>query len=185
MDTFDATTGTLEGPKLLTLDVNLKGGLSSVKLAAHFFKKNANCGGRIVLTGSLAAYLAEPVPVYQASKHALLGFMRAIRSSAPMFNVSISMIAPWVTETSMVPPSFIEIMANNKIPVNKAETVARGIAVLSGEGHNGETIVVAEDQCIEVEGAFDKARSSWLGEKIDSDYRTYEQGRWLRMPSGW
>lgn len=131
------------------------------------------------------AYLAEPVPVYQASKHALLGFMRAVRSSAPSFNVSISMIAPWVTETPMVPPSFIKIMADNAIPVNKADTVARGIAVLAGEGHNGETIVVAGDRCIEVEGTIDATRSLWLGEKIDSDYRKYEKGRWLRMPSGW
>lgn len=95
------------------------------------------------------------------------------------------MIAPWVTETPMVPPAFLKIMADNNIPVNKVETVARGIAVLSGEGHNGETIVVAEDQCIEVEGAIDSSRSSWLGERIDNDYRKYEKGRWLRMPSGW
>lgn len=52
MDTFDVTTGVLEGPKFQTLDVNLKGGLSSIKLAVHYFGKNN--GGQIVLTGSLA-----------------------------------------------------------------------------------------------------------------------------------
>lgn len=50
MDTFEG--GILEGPKFQTLDVNLRGGLSSIKLAVHYFRKGN--GGRIILTGSLA-----------------------------------------------------------------------------------------------------------------------------------
>jgi hypothetical protein len=125
--------------------------------------------------------------------------MRSIRSSAAKFNVSINMVAPWVTETPMVPEPVVEMLKRNEIRLNRPGTVAKGIGYLicggegdgdgkrddKNQGFNGETLVVAEDQCILVEETLDKLRPRWLGEALDANYRRYEEGRWFRMPSGW
>jgi len=94
----------------------------------------------------------------------------------------------------MVPIPVLETLKQKEIGVNRSETVAKGIGYLicgeeMGDGQksdiNGETLVVAEDQCILVEKAIDGLRSKWLGEELDGNYRRYEEGRWFRMPSGW
>lgn len=80
LDSFDEE-GNLREPTYKVLNVNLKGALACVKLAVHYFCKNPDeRGGKIVLTGSTAAYMNESIPIYQASKHALLGLMRAMRT---------------------------------------------------------------------------------------------------------
>jgi len=53
-DTFNEE-GDLQPPNLRSIEINLMGGLSCIKLAVHFFSKNDQ-GGKIVIVGSLAWY---------------------------------------------------------------------------------------------------------------------------------
>lgn len=88
-------------PITKVLDVNLTGSVYGVRLAMNHFKA---AGGRVVIIGSAASYV--PVPgqeLYTASKHAVLGLMRSVskRKACLENGISISMIAPWFTETQM------------------------------------------------------------------------------------
>jgi NAD(P)-dependent dehydrogenase (short-subunit alcohol dehydrogenase family) len=77
-DEYDAT-GQLKEPTYRTLDINLVGVMSCVKVAVSHFRKQGR-QGRIVMTASTAGYMSEPgVPIYSAAKHGVVGFMRAVK----------------------------------------------------------------------------------------------------------
>lgn len=92
-------------PKLLTLDVNLKGVFYSVHLGVHYVKRNRapNSWKAIVLTGSVASWVGlNKAPQYSASKHGVLGLMRAIDKIVTADNIRINTIHPWFAETSIL-----------------------------------------------------------------------------------
>lgn len=64
--------GKLQEPDRRVYDVDLAAANDTVKLAIHYMRKNKN-GGNIVLTASLAGYLASAgAPLYSAAKHGSL-----------------------------------------------------------------------------------------------------------------
>ncbi|KAH9010575.1 hypothetical protein EDB85DRAFT_2161127 [Lactarius pseudohatsudake] len=68
-------------PKLTTLDVNLTGVFYTVHLGVHYVKRNRTPDSwkAIVLLGSVASWVGlAKAPQYAASKHGVLGLMRAI-----------------------------------------------------------------------------------------------------------
>lgn len=91
----------LKVPDTTSMDVNLISHLYASKLAFHYFKKGPSGPRQIVYTGSAASYL-DTAPLYQygASKAGVLGLMRAFRLTAPKANVSVNMVAPWMTGIS-------------------------------------------------------------------------------------
>jgi NAD(P)-dependent dehydrogenase (short-subunit alcohol dehydrogenase family) len=69
-DRFDED-GELAEPDRRVVDVDLHAADDTVKLAIHFLRKNKG-GGSIVITTSLAGYLASAgAPLYSAAKHGL------------------------------------------------------------------------------------------------------------------
>lgn len=75
----------LKEPSYKTIDVNLKGVLSSVKIAVSHFRKRG-CGGRIVMIASTAGYMSEMhLPVYSATKHGVSHFLHFILLIADQF----------------------------------------------------------------------------------------------------
>jgi NAD(P)-dependent dehydrogenase (short-subunit alcohol dehydrogenase family) len=57
--------------KVVRVDVDAA--FDTTKLAIYYLRKNGNEGGSIVLTASLAGYLASAgAPVYSAAKHGML-----------------------------------------------------------------------------------------------------------------
>jgi NAD(P)-dependent dehydrogenase (short-subunit alcohol dehydrogenase family) len=83
--------GKLQEPDRRVYDVDLAAANDTVKLAIHYLRKNKgeNRGGNIVLTASLAGYLASAgAPLYSAAKHGSLHrFQRCF--SCPIDNVII------------------------------------------------------------------------------------------------
>lgn len=70
--------GKLLEPDRRVYDVDLAAANDTVKLAIHFMRKNKDgkVGGNIVLTASLAGYLASAgAPLYSAAKHGSLHFL--------------------------------------------------------------------------------------------------------------
>ncbi|KZT39259.1 NAD(P)-binding protein [Sistotremastrum suecicum HHB10207 ss-3] len=184
LDEFDESTGELQEPKHTVLSVNLLGVINSVKLAAHYFQKSGRCG-KIVMTGSTAAYLNECLPGYQAAKHGLLGFMRAIRKTAPRFNVSINMVAPWMTMSALMTPELLTKVKAAGVPINEATSVAQAIVFLATCGWNGKTLFVAGNSCTEVEDALDSTRPLWLGSANDEAWKKAEKVQYFESRSGW
>ena len=91
-------TSTLEAPDISVLNVNMIGTWYVTKCAVHFFKKHPETPSQLVLVGSVASYFdTPPLYTYCASKSAVLGLMRALRTQLPKENITVNMIAPWMT----------------------------------------------------------------------------------------
>lgn len=97
-DEYDENTGKLKAPNLKNLRVNLIAHILVVRCALHYFAKTPSSCSQIVMTGSAASILDTP-PLYQycAAKHGVLGLMRGLRSRVLDWNVTINMVAPWMT----------------------------------------------------------------------------------------
>lgn len=62
--------GGLKEPDRRVLNVDMDAASDTTKLAIHYLRKNGGDGGEIVLTASLAGYLASAgAPLYSAAKH--------------------------------------------------------------------------------------------------------------------
>jgi len=82
------------------LDVNLGGVLAGSRLALDRFVDRGD--GHIVNVGSLAAMVPSPNgAVYSATKHAVLGFTRALRNELRGSGVRTTVVLPGVIRTQM------------------------------------------------------------------------------------
>lgn len=86
-------------PSLKIVEVNLIGVLYTVKLALHYFKKQADVLQRdrcLILLSSMAGYIDAPgTPQYQASKFGVRGLMRGFRQKLWQDGVRVNVVAPW------------------------------------------------------------------------------------------
>lgn len=65
--------GLLKEPDRRVLNVDMDAASDSTRLAVHYLRKNGKEGGQIVLTASLAGYLASAgAPLYSAAKHGMV-----------------------------------------------------------------------------------------------------------------
>ena len=146
----------LKAPSNAIFDVNVTGVIYNLKLAIHHMKSQQG-GGRVIIVGSAASYVAVPEhDIYAASKHAVLGLMRATsqREENKRSNISISMVAPWLTETPMT--SGIDTASTEQVPKSSAEDVAWAIGTVACEPTvtvNGKCIWVQGREFTEVEAA--------------------------------
>ncbi|EHK22078.1 uncharacterized protein TRIVIDRAFT_151220 [Trichoderma virens Gv29-8] len=118
----------LEPPITSVFDVNITGVLYNLRLAMHHMI--ANGGGRIVVMGSAASYMGfDDHALYCASKHAILGLVRAtsLRKECTDNNISVSVVAPWVTQTRMT-QAFIDHLPTS-ISISSPGDVAAAIAI--------------------------------------------------------
>lgn len=97
-DPPDTPTSELPPPDISVLSVNMIGTWYVTKAALHFFRKNPETKSQLVLFGSVASYFdTPPLYTYCASKAGVMGLMRALRTQVPKDNISVNMIAPWMT----------------------------------------------------------------------------------------
>ncbi|PVH72269.1 NAD(P)-binding protein [Cadophora sp. DSE1049] len=145
-------------PPSTILDINLFGVIYGVKLAVHHMKKSG--GGRIIVTGSAASYMGmSPQDIYCASKHAVLGLVRATSQKAELEqnSIAIGLVAPWLTETPMtrcVYPPYTKGSLRSS-PTDVAAAVGM-LAVRDRAQVNGKAIWVQGQTYTEVEGAVAK-----------------------------
>lgn len=160
-DEIDGTTGLLKHPPSTVMEVNVTGVIYGVKLSAHFMSRT--CGGRIVVIGSAASYV--PVPdqaIYCASKHAVLGLVRATSKRADMKanNIAISIVAPWMTSTPLT--SKIDSRLTRGVPASTGADIGLAVAYLAtkpwGEV-NGKSIWVQGQNYTEVEDTISECHS--------------------------
>lgn len=157
----------LRQPPDLLWDVNLKGVVYGMKLAIHHMSSTAIAyrkGGRIIITGSAGSYV--PIAgqdIYAATKHAVLGLMRSTsqRPELKEKNISVAMVAPWLTMTPMTAEIRPELTVNTE--ASTSEDVAQGFAYFATEEIefvNGRCLWTVGKRLIEVEGSYGK----WLSE---------------------
>ncbi|KIW97844.1 uncharacterized protein Z519_01428 [Cladophialophora bantiana CBS 173.52] len=115
-------------PNTDTFSVNVTGTYYGIKLAAHYMTALSGAagkpkpGGKIVVTGSGAGLFPSPaIPQYTASKHALIGLVRALGKSeaAVEANVRINAVCPAIVDTGGLPLGLLDKLLPGQItPMN-------------------------------------------------------------------
>lgn len=158
-------------PDFAALKINLIGQMYTVKLAMHYMRKQRPQGGVIISTVSRDGYEAVGLPVYAASKHGMIGLMRALKRESTQWNIRINSIAPGVTDSAMTRwiPSVIPDMLQAGVPVSTPEDTAKAIAYLAvNESCNGHTISVNGDQYRELESGMERHTRDIMGNHTES-----------------
>jgi NAD(P)-dependent dehydrogenase (short-subunit alcohol dehydrogenase family) len=115
--------------------VNVDGVVLGVRRLARVMKP----GGRIVCTASLAGLTAVPEdPVYAATKHAVIGFVRSASTALEARGISINAVCPGFADTAMVDGDLRTRLEAAGFPLLATEDVAEAawVALTSGKtGH--------------------------------------------------
>ena len=81
------------------LSVNVDGVVFGIRRLAQVMPE----GGRIVATASLAGLTGMPSdPVYAATKHAVIGFVRSVAPALKSRGISVNAVCPGIADTAMV-----------------------------------------------------------------------------------
>ncbi|KEF60685.1 uncharacterized protein A1O9_02246 [Exophiala aquamarina CBS 119918] len=111
-------------PNITVFSVNIIGTYYGVKLAAHYMTVPSleagkpKPGGKIVITASGGGIFPLPaIPQYTASKHALVGLVRALaRNPASIAaNVRINAVCPSIVDTPGLPRGLVEKLPPDQI----------------------------------------------------------------------
>ncbi len=100
-------------------------------------------GSAIVATASLAGLVAMPLdPVYTLTKHAVVGFVRAVAPQLAERGITINAVCPGFADTPIVEPELREWVDGQGIPLISPETVAAAALAAARSGDTGEAWVV-------------------------------------------
>ncbi|KAI9041109.1 NAD(P)-binding protein [Aspergillus affinis] len=104
-ETSTGPSGGVAEPDLRTIQVNLNGVIYTTVLAAHYFRLSPH-GGKgtsLVMTSSCGGlYPSHYSPIYTASKHGVLGFMRSVARPFAQDGIRVNAICPGIVKTNLV-----------------------------------------------------------------------------------
>ena len=149
VDVACLNAGVLGGPAdpaELTLDgyrramaVNVDGVVLGVRRLARVMQP----GGRIVCTASLAGLTAvSEDPVYAATKHAVVGFVRSAAQALAARGISINAVCPGFADTAMVDGALRERLGGAGFPLLAPDEVADAVWVALASGETGHAWAV-------------------------------------------
>jgi len=188
-DKFDSD-GKLTEPDRRTIDIDMQAADDTVKLAIYWMRKDAKHGkgkgGSIVMTASLAGYLASAgAPLYSAAKHGIVGLMRALKNDLATVDIAISVVAPGITITPILSQERKGLAQRNieqwaagmekvGVPINRAISVALTVAQLIQHGmkSNGKGILIQADRMADIESGIARSRSQWMGQEMLDLFRS-------------
>lgn len=190
-DVYDSD-GKLAEPQRATIDVDIRAVGDTLKLAMYHLRNDSAAsakkgsgegrGGSIVMTASLAGYLASAgAPLYSAAKHGVVGYLRALKGDCAKTGIAISVIAPGITLTNIIVgrkegqslEDWGQDMARRGVPINDAETIALTVANLMGEGlkANGKGVLIQANKMQDLESGIAKSRAQWMGKEMLESFR--------------
>ncbi|KAJ5081314.1 hypothetical protein NUU61_009578 [Penicillium alfredii] len=137
----DATNGP---PRLdlTALDSNLTGVVMTGYLAQHYFRisPHRGQGASILLNSSTGGiYPAYNLPIYSATKHGIIGFMRAISKQFYSNGIRANAICPGIVRTNLVADAIWDSFPTHLlIPMEDVLNVI--LMLLDGEQKNSEIV---------------------------------------------
>jgi NAD(P)-dependent dehydrogenase (short-subunit alcohol dehydrogenase family) len=100
-------------------------------------------GSAIVATASLAGLVGFPLdPVYTLTKHAVVGFVRAVAPQLSERGITINALCPGFADTPIVDDALREWIAEQSIPLIAPDTVASGALTAARSGETGQAWIV-------------------------------------------
>ncbi len=100
-------------------------------------------GSAIVATASLAGLGALPLdPIYTLTKHAVVGFVRAVAPQLLDRGITINALCPGFADTPIVDDELRALVAAESLPLLAAETVAAAALTAARSGETGRAWVV-------------------------------------------
>jgi NAD(P)-dependent dehydrogenase (short-subunit alcohol dehydrogenase family) len=120
--------------------------LLALRLALYYLSQSPSPSSKsIVLIGSSSSYFGGTgVTAYVASKHGVLGLLRASQVKAREQGIRINGIAPFLTPTHIT-AGFAERWRGCGLEENTPERVAEAIAFVAlDEGRSGECLLVSK-----------------------------------------
>ncbi|MBV8193947.1 MAG: SDR family NAD(P)-dependent oxidoreductase, partial [Candidatus Dormibacteraeota bacterium] len=95
-------------------------------------------GGDIIVTASLAGLTPFPLdPVYTATKHAMVGLVRAMAPSCAADGVRINALCPGFADTPIINP-IREVLAGGGMPLLAADDIADAFMDVIASGDTGQ-----------------------------------------------
>lgn len=163
---LDENTGLPKPIVLKTLDVNLNAVIQGVHLARHFFSKNATPRGRIVITSScLGVYSNHVLPLYTASKHALVGFVRATAPVYAGMGITINAILPVLIETNLMPEPLRPLWDRTQL-TPMATALKAFDTFLADDKMTGQTVELTLDELVfSQQQAYSTPNARWMCEE--------------------
>ncbi|KAJ9613951.1 hypothetical protein H2200_002087 [Cladophialophora chaetospira] len=186
-DELDAN-GLLKEPDRRTVDIDMHAANDTAKLAIHYIGKKGpekEKGGSIVMTASLAGYLASAgAPLYSAAKHGIVGLMRALKNDTAKLGIAVSVVAPGITLTDIISgrqpgeslTDWAKRMRGVGVPINDPKEIAEAVVYLMslGMGGNGKGLLVQAGRVADIEAGIATSRKTWMGEEM---LRLFRGGR--------
>ena len=134
------------------IDVNVKGTMNTLTMAMHYMKQqepllSSQSRGSVVLIASTSGYFGGTgVMAYVASKHGVVGLLRASQKAAGQNSVRVNAVAPYLTPTHMT-GGFSSKWLEAGLPANTPLDVATAVATTAlDENLAGSTILVRENR---------------------------------------
>jgi hypothetical protein len=160
---------------MVTLKTNLDAVLYFSRIASVYLRQGRKEGEDrgLVLTSSIAGLTDAPgIPLYSASKHGIMGILRALRSYAPTrLGIRVNAVCPWMTSTGMT-AGIESAWRKANLPINSPEDVAKVIIdVCRVKDVNGGAFYVEGGRAWEVEkGLFGEAQDLWMGKEQRNEW---------------
>jgi NAD(P)-dependent dehydrogenase (short-subunit alcohol dehydrogenase family) len=118
---------------------NMDGVVYGVRRMAEVMKP----GSSIVATASLAGLLPMPLdPVYTLTKHAVVGFVRAVAPQLAGRGITINALCPGFADTPIVTSELREILDEQSLPLIPVEQVAAAVLVAARSPETGHAWVI-------------------------------------------
>ncbi|KIW96773.1 uncharacterized protein Z519_02164 [Cladophialophora bantiana CBS 173.52] len=156
-----------EEPALNIVDVNVKAVIYFARIASVYLRQGAKPGDDkcLLLMSSVAGFTFTPgLYVYGATKHAVIGLMRALAPYAlTTLGIRVNSICPWTTETGMV-SQFLDKWRAGGFAVNSPEDIAQIYGALAVDAeNNGKAVYVEGGRGWEIEEGLNRLGPQWLG----------------------
>jgi NAD(P)-dependent dehydrogenase (short-subunit alcohol dehydrogenase family) len=118
------------------IGVNINGVVFGARAAAA---KMAGRGGTIVATASLAGLIGfAPDPIYTLTKHAVIGFVRAVAPQLELQGITINAVCPGVVDTPLVGDEGKSLLEAAGVPLIPAAQIAEAVVGAVRSGRTGE-----------------------------------------------
>ena len=136
----DVTTVTEEQYRRI-MGVNVDGVVFGVRSLVP--QMAAKGGGAVVATASMAGLIAFPGdPLYTLTKHAVVGFVRAIAPRLAEEGILVNAVCPSLVDTPLIDGPIRDTLAGAGFPLIGAEQVAEAVLYCLRNGRSGEAVFV-------------------------------------------